>query len=69
MLMISSALLVVVLFQNIDASSFQFLFWEFTAPKIFLFIIMLSVGVALGFWYGSNDKVISVSLKPRLKND
>jgi len=44
------ALFTVVLFQNYETARFELLFWDFSAPKIILLILMLGVGTGFGYW-------------------
>lgn len=41
---------IVVLFQNLETSQFNLLFWSFSSPKIVLLFGMLAIGVILGYW-------------------
>ncbi|MDK2857882.1 MAG: hypothetical protein PWQ29_766 [Verrucomicrobiota bacterium] len=42
-------LLLILLFQNIAAVSFQFFFWKVRISPVVLFLCMLLIGLAAGF--------------------
>jgi len=47
---VTGLLFIIVLFQNLEPSSIKFLFWSFTAPKLVMYLVMASIGAALGIW-------------------
>ena len=42
----------VVLLQNTQVTSFQFLFWRLSMSRVLLFLLIFAAGLGAGFWMG-----------------
>ena len=47
--LILGVLVIIFVFQNLDAVSYQFLFWTLTAPRFLVLLVILMVGMIIGW--------------------
>ncbi len=67
-ILVLSGILLILLVQNIQYVSINFLIWNFKLPKIVLLIIATTIGFVIGYFVGTSSvKKVKQKLKAKYK--
>jgi uncharacterized integral membrane protein len=67
-IVVLSFILLVLLVQNLQYVSINFLIWKFSLPKIILLIISATIGFVIGYFIGTSSvKKVKQKLKAKYK--